>query len=146
MALTPRRFTQSPLQPGFGGDTCGVLAGFLSPTDLGAPFNGGNVTNGQTIDTPVLWVSGYNNFMLIETHAGAAVNWRVETLEPFTQASLFDDLIGAGPIGTNRLNWGASSGGVRTGDPWIAIQVRITNTSGVTATGVTLRLWFSNRS
>lgn len=145
MPLIPRRFTQAHLQAGLGGDSRGVLAGFLAPGDIGGVFNGGTVNAGATSDTDVIDVSGYNNFMLIETHAGAAVNWRVETLEPYTLTILFDDLIGAGAIGTNRLIWGASSGGIRAGDPWILIRVRCQNAAGANATGITLRLWFTNR-
>jgi hypothetical protein len=143
MGLSPNIFTQPALQSGLGGNQVGVLAGFLGGSDFGPPFNGGNIASGSSNDTPVIHAVGFNNFLMVEVHAGGTIAVAINTLDPITEAVLFTDTAGSAAAGTNRYNIFAPAG-TRSGDPVFRFSLHLT-ASVSNVTGLTLRLYCSNR-
>lgn len=143
-----RRFIQPGLQRGVGGDQIGTITGFLSGSEIGAPFNGGTLASGgATADTDEFYASAFSQFLLVVNGNVVVTNvtWTLRTHDPDTLAVLFSDSLGTMVNGAlTRFTFGGFLS-VRPDDTWIVFSIRATNTGGNAQTGLTARLWGSRR-
>ena len=145
--ITPRRYIQSALARGLAGDQAGTVSGYVAPSMLGAPFNGGTILATGAATTPEILVAGYNQFMVIaRTDAPSpAMTLFWQTLDPEDGAVLFSDTLGSVTNGAFRRFTFAGFFGPRPDDSWIRVSILANAGAGADTTNIFVRVWGSRR-
>lgn len=143
-----RRIPDAAPARALGHSQAGPVVGFYDNSDIGLPPEVGDA---EIFNSNVLFVSGYNRFLIVMNVTGppplATIEHSIIIVDPESASvtQLTSDFLFAGSGPHDRVVWGAGTGGFGDPFPWIAFQIQVTSNDGgiILPNVISWQLWLS---